>query len=146
MYKVSGRRRKIHRLIKLYYLIILLIYLLDQFSKFYILKVVQQGSSTPVINNILHITLVQNTGAAFGMLKEHPSLFIVIAIIAVFLIVFFLLKKSHALNTPEKIALSFILGGTLGNLTDRVRFGYVIDFIDLRVWPVFNIADSFITI
>ncbi|NQT32130.1 MAG: signal peptidase II, partial [Candidatus Omnitrophica bacterium] len=60
--------------------------------------------------------------------------------------VFFLVKKSHALNIPEKLALSFILGVTLGNLTDRVRFGHVIDFIDLRVWPVFNIADSFITI
>lgn len=80
------------------------------------------------------------------MFKSHPDLFAIIAVLSVFFICILLLFKYKDLRFSEKLALGFILSGTLGNLTDRLRFGYVIDFIDLRVWPVFNIADSFITL
>jgi signal peptidase II len=80
------------------------------------------------------------------MFASKPYLFVVIAIFAVFFINFLLLRKSHILNRAERFSLYLVLAGTLGNLTDRLRFGYVIDFIDFRIWPVFNFADSFITI
>ena len=130
----------------MYYCVAIFICVLDQFSKFCVNRLVLQGSSTPVIRDVFHITLVHNTGAAFGMLGGCPLLFIAISILAVFFINYFLIKKRHVLNAPEKWALCFILGGTLGNLIDRIRTGCVVDFIDLRIWPVFNLADSFITI
>jgi len=114
--------------------------------KFWITGTFQQGSSIPVLNNILHITLVRNTGAAFGIFSSYPHLFVVAAVIAAGFVLFFLVWRRALLNNTEIIALCFVLGGTLGNLTDRLRVGYVIDFIDFRVWPVFNVADSFITI
>lgn len=143
---MPGETGKIHRQIALYYFIIPVVYFLDQLSKYYAEKLVSCGSSVPVIKNTFHITLVHNTGAAFGMFTRHPHLFIFISFLALISIGYFLTRKARILNTAEKTALCFILGGVLGNLTDRLRFGYVIDFIDLRVWPVFNIADSFITI
>jgi len=99
-----------------------------------------------VIKNFFHIRLVHNTGAAFGLFGKHPYLFVIIAVLALILISYFLIRRSHILNVGERIALCFMMGGTLGNLTDRIRFGYVIDFIDFRIWPVFNLADSFISI
>ena len=130
----------------MYYFMVILICFLDQLSKFCVEKSVLQGSSIPVIKNFFHITLVHNTGAAFGMFRERPYLFIVIAVLAIILIGYFLTQRSREMRVSEKLALCFILGGTSGNLIDRVRCGYVIDFIDFRIWPVFNLADSFITI
>jgi signal peptidase II len=127
-------------------LAVILLYLSDQLSKFFVEKYLSLGKSIPVIKGFLHITLVHNTGAAFGMFRSRPHLFMVAAIFAVFFINFLLLRRSHILNAWERFSLYLILAGTLGNLTDRLRAGWVIDFIDLRVWPVFNFADSFITI
>lgn len=143
---MPGERRKIRGQIVLYYFTVILIYFLDQLSKFSAVRLLRQGSSTPVIENIFHLTLVHNTGAAFGIMKSHPYLFIIAAFLATVIITLLLIKKGKEMTFAEKISLCFIMGGTLGNLTDRLRFGYVIDFIDLRIWPVFNIADSFITI
>ncbi|MGB2600142.1 MAG: signal peptidase II [Candidatus Omnitrophota bacterium] len=125
---------------------IILLYFSDQVTKFLAVKNLISGESIPIIKNHFHITLVFNSGAAFGMFRAIPHLFEVIAIIAVFLINFLLLRKSHALVPAEKISLYLILAGTLGNLTDRIRLGYVVDFIDFRIWPVFNFADCFITV
>ena len=126
--------------------IIILLYFSDRLSKFFAVKYLSAGESIPVIKNIFHITIVHNTGAAFGMFRSRPQLFVIIAIFAIFFINFLLLRKSHVLSSAERLSLYLILAGTLGNLTDRLMFGYVVDFIDLRVWPVFNFADSFITI
>ena len=128
------------------YLIATFILFLDQLSKLCAQKFILQGSSIPIAKNIFHLTLVYNTGAAFGVLGRHSYLFVAVSLLAVVVINYFLLKKSNILNSAERIALSFIMGGTLGNLIDRVRLGYVTDFLDFRVWPVFNLADSFITI
>ena len=125
---------------------VILLYLLDQLTKFFAITSLTLGKSIPIIDNIFHLTLVHNTGAAFGMFRSKPYLFVAAAIVAIFFINIVLLRRSHMLSTAEKISLYLILAGTLGNLTDRLRTGYVVDFIDLRVWPVFNLADSFITI
>ena len=100
----------------------------------------------PVVQGVFHLTLVNNTGAAFGMFRGYPYLFVVMAVVFAGVAVYFLKKKSSSLNTLEKVAISLLLGGTLGNLTDRLRFGFVVDFLDFRIWPVFNVADSAITI
>ncbi|HOU36935.1 MAG TPA: signal peptidase II, partial [Candidatus Omnitrophota bacterium] len=105
------------------------------------------GGSIPVIKGLFHLTLVHNRGAAFGMFKNQTPLFILTSVVAVLFILLHL-KKSTLL---EKFALSLILAGAVGNLIDRVLYGCVIDFIDIHIepyfyWPVFNVADSAITV
>jgi len=93
----------------------------------------------------LHLDFVQNTGAAFGMMQGGNLLLIVITL----LIVGYILKDWKELcsyGSLVKWGLVLILGGALGNFYDRITLGFVVDFIDLRVWPVFNMADSFITV
>jgi signal peptidase II len=121
-------------------------YILDRLSKYIILKSLSAGESIPVLENIFHITFVNNTGAAFGILKGQGWLFIIIAVLSGIFLTAYLIIKRDTIPLYEKTALSLILAGILGNLTDRLYFGYVIDFLDFRVWPVFNIADSFITV
>lgn len=121
------------------------IFILDQVSKYLVTHFMRAGQSIPLINGVLDLTFVMNTGAAFGMFKSQPSVFIVVAVIAVFFINLILILKPDHMNAAEKTSLCFILAGTLGNLTDRLRMGAVVDFLDFKVWPVFNLADCFIT-
>lgn len=100
------------------------------------------GNSFPVIDNILNFTYVENTGAAFGMLK-NGNVFLIIStvIILAAVIVYLTIKKPKA--KAVKIASALIIGGALGNLYDRIFRGFVVDFIDIRFinYPIFNIAD-----
>ncbi|MBU0547493.1 MAG: signal peptidase II [Candidatus Omnitrophica bacterium] len=117
---------------------------LDQFSKFLAIRFLQLNTSVSLIKNFLYITLVHNRGAAFGILKNQLFLFVIISFFVILFIFFNLkIKKNPFLF---KVALSLILAGAIGNLIDRLRFGYVIDFLDFRFWPVFNFADSALTI
>lgn len=121
------------------------VFFLDQASKYLISKILSLGESQAVIRGIVYFTLVHNRGAAFGILKNQVFLFIISAVFSI-LLIYLNLKNSKARHTAlSLVALSLILGGALGNLCDRLIFGYVIDFIDLRVWPVFNLADSAIS-
>jgi signal peptidase II len=128
------------------FIIALLILLLDQFTKFIILKNLVLNQSLPLISGVLHLTLVHNRGAAFGILKNQAPLFIFVSIFAVALIYSALRKGKYKKFSFYSLSLALILAGAMGNLIDRLRFGYVIDFLDLRVWPVFNVADSAITV
>ena len=121
-------------------------YLVDQLTKIFMTGFLEPGNTLPLIPNILHLTLVNNTGAAFGMFRSFSFVFVPIALAAVLFLTIFLFVKRDTLPLSEKVALSLFLAGVLGNLTDRLRLGYVIDFIDMRVWPVFNVADSLITV
>jgi signal peptidase II len=88
--------------------------------------------------HFLFINYTTNTGAAFSILQNQTLLLTIISfLVAIF--IFFLAKKEKNLQIP----LAFLFGGTIGNLIDRVSLGHVRDFIDLQVWPIFNIADSF---
>lgn len=142
---VKGRKNQV--LIAL--LSIFLILAVDQYSKSLVHRYLSVGDSIPVAKNILHITFVTNTGAAFGLLKDSTSIFITISLIAVIWIAGVILravKKGRFLyNRTFDSGLILIIAGALGNLIDRLRFGYVIDFIDVRIWPVFNIADASIS-
>ncbi|MFH1198624.1 MAG: signal peptidase II [Candidatus Omnitrophota bacterium] len=128
------------------FLIIAVILSLDWLTKFLVIKNLALNQSIPVIKGIFHISLVHNRGAAFGILKNQVPLLILTAVFAVALIYFNIKKNKVKKLTLEKIALGLILAGAIGNLIDRIYFGYVIDFLDFRIWPVFNVADSAITI
>ena len=127
------------------FLCAILIIFSDQLTKLIACNKLVPSQSVPIIKSIFHITLVFNKGAAFGILANAVFVFIFISVFVIlFISVFLLVKKDTAYNI--KIALISIMSGALSNLIDRLRFGYVIDFLDFRIWPVFNIADSAITL
>ena len=118
---------------------------LDQLAKFAIRSCLHPTQSIPVIPSVLHLTYVQNTGAAFGLFRGHPGVFLLLSVVvAAWIVLELVRRRPHARST--EVGLALILGGAIGNVVDRLRFGYVIDFLDVRVWPVFNLADSAITI
>ncbi len=125
------------------------IVILDRSTKLFFSYLLSANESWPVIRNVFHMTLVHNTGIAFGLFKNQGIVFIIISLIAIILLIFNLYyyhQNNEALSQSYIVAFSLILGGAIGNLIDRLCYGYVIDFIDFRIWPVFNIADSAITI
>jgi len=127
---------------------VLVVVTLDRISKLYFAQNFSLGESIPVIKNIFHFTLVHNTGIAFGLFKNQGIVFVIIPVIAIVLIIFHLYySRNHQEGgVAYLVAFSLILGGAIGNLIDRIVFGHVIDFIDFRIWPVFNLADSAISI
>ncbi len=120
---------------------------LDQISKAWVLRDLVPIGSYPLWDGVLHFTYVENRGAAFGMLANHRWVFMVIstvAILALFLYIFIAKPKSRL----EIVSLSFIIGGGIGNMIDRIFRGFVVDFIDVTCinFYVFNIADSFVCV
>lgn len=119
--------------------------LADQLSKHAVLHAFTPGESRPLLPPVLYLTFVQNTGAAFGLFKGWQlALIALTAGVAVWIARAFAVEREMPGLTRWGMAL--VLGGAVGNLIDRVRFGHVIDFLDLRVWPVFNLGDSAITV
>lgn len=101
--------------------------------------------SIPLIDNILYITVVFNKGAAFSILRGQTTFLIYIGI--VFIAFFFILMmRERKRSVIYYISCGLVLGGALSNLYDRIFLGYVIDYIDIKIWPVFNLADSCITV
>lgn len=125
-----------------------LVVVLDRLTKAFFSGFLSAGESLPVIRNVFHFTLVHNTGIAFGMFRDNGFVYLVIPVIAVALLIYnlYYYHKFGELDRWYIFAFSLILGGAIGNLIDRIMLGHVIDFIDFRVWPVFNFADSAITI
>jgi len=119
--------------------------ILDQATKYLVDNYFVLGQSLPIIKNIFHLTYVQNRGAAFGILQGKSNFFIVVTVVAIGLIIYFY-KDLPLDNWFNSLALGLVLAGIIGNLIDRVRLGYVVDFFDFRIWPVFNIADSAIVV
>lgn len=125
--------------------ITLFIVFIDQLTKFLASKNLEFNQSITVFKNIFHLTLTKNTGAGFGILKGWNLLLILISI-AVIIIILYYYTKIKEKELMLQILAALVLGGTIGNLIDRARFGYVTDFLDFRIWPVFNLADSALTI
>jgi signal peptidase II len=141
-YVLSVRKKKINGNYVLLFFIVITILGIDRITKILAIKNLFLHQSVPVIKNVFHFTLVHNYGAAFGIFQNQLFFLILVSLAAIFLI----FKYLKAYSKSEKIFLMLILSGALGNLIDRVLFGYVIDFLDFRIWPVFNIADSAISI
>ena len=130
-------------------LIALIIVVADQLSKMWIRTNLLEGQSLLKIG-IFQVTRVHNTGAAFGLFRDHTFVLTIVAIIGITVILacFFLIawRLPWLNNMPVTVGLGLALGGTVGNLIDRLRLGYVTDFIDFGFWPAFNVADSAVTI
>jgi signal peptidase II len=127
------------------------IILLDQLSKSAAIKYLKGSASYNIIPNFFRLSYVENFGAAFGILQNKKIFFIIITCIVIFSLSFFLIKNYYKLNIFMRLGLGMFLGGTIGNFIDRVRFGYVVDFISFRLFnkfefPVFNIADISIVV
>ncbi len=103
-------------------------------------------ATRPVLPGIFHLTLIHNTGVAFGLLKGS-GLLVTLGTLALILWLCWFLARGSAFKGPLfTLGVGLVLGGAIGNLIDRLRVGAVIDFLDFRIWPVFNVADSCITI
>jgi signal peptidase II len=122
--------------------------LVDRLSKIFFSNLLDLNESLILIKNAVYFTLVHNTGIAFGLFRDCGFIFIIIPLVLTGLLIYnvYYYRNSEKLSRTYILAFSLILGGAIGNLIDRIAFGYVIDFIDFRIWPVFNIADSAITI
>lgn len=130
-------------------LILSLIFLIvDQISKILVVKFLDLNSVT-VIKNFFYLTYTNNTGAAFSILTDKRIFLVLVGIIIIILLIYYL-KKHQIKNTINKIAFALVIGGSLGNLIDRIIRGSVVDFIDIKIFsynfPIFNLADTFITI
>lgn len=112
---------------------------LDQFTKFLVQSRMNFGSSIVVIKGLLDISYVTNDGAAFGLFRGWNPIFIMVTFIAIVFI--FVYYRQFKDDLWMRIALGFLLGGAVGNLIDRIRINQVIDFINFRWWPSFNVAD-----
>jgi len=126
-------------------LIVLSIIAIDQITKYFVISYLTPSDSIEIFP-FLHLVIVRNTGAAFGMFRNFGSTFFVgISVLAVTFIVYLLIKSSY-----NFIGLSLVLGGAIGNLIDRILYGKVVDFIDFSIgkfhWYTFNVADSSLTV
>lgn len=138
----------------LFLAIAVLVVVLDQLSKAWILATLRVHEGFPVIGGFFNIVHVRNPGAAFGFLAGAPPLFrylffLSITLAAIVLILYYL--RANRIEEPSLVsALALILAGAVGNLIDRVRFGEVVDFLDVYIgsyhWPAFNVADAAITV
>ncbi|MBI5003008.1 signal peptidase II [Candidatus Woesearchaeota archaeon] len=126
----------------MFFLISVLIFLLDQITKILIRTQIKEGTSIEIIPNILYFTHATNTGASFSMLTNYSFLLTIIAVLVI-IGIFIFYKK---IPLQYRIAAALILGGTAGNLIDRLQYGTVTDFINVQIWPIFNVADSAITV
>ncbi|MBM01766.1 MAG: signal peptidase II [Chloroflexi bacterium] len=125
-------------------LVVLVFFLLDQISKEIILRTLKVGESVPE-EGFFRFTHVRNFGSAFSIIQDANLFLMIVGILAIILIIYFLIfvaKDSVALQ----LSISLQLSGAFGNIMDRIRLGSVTDFIDVGSWPVFNIADSCISV
>ncbi len=125
----------------IFYVIILVLIAADQISKYAIEAGLDLNQSIPLIDGIFHITYIRNFGAAFSILQGKQPFLIVITFIALAAVIVYLTLKRKESHWALSLSLAFIAGGGIGNLIDRIRLGYVIDFLDFRRFPVFNVAD-----
>ena len=130
-----------------YYLIALIVFGLDQLTKWFIVKEMKIGESIPLIEGVFHLTSHRNRGAAFGILQDQRLFFIVVTLLVMGGIIYYLRKIGRG-QPMVSYALALILGGAIGNFLDRLLHGEVVDFLDFTLidYPIFNIADSAIVI
>lgn len=117
----------------------------DQLSKFLVRQFLLQGQSLALVKGVFHITLIKNPGASFGIFPNKAPLFLIFSIaIIIGIIIYSIVSRPR--QRGAQIALGLALGGATGNLIDRLMFGKITDFLDFKVWPVFNIADTAVVV
>ncbi len=129
--------------------IALLVMTADQLSKIWIRSNLAVGQSLPE-EGFFQLTHIYNTGSAFGLFRGQSFSLTIVGLAGVVILLLYVLIGYHRFpyldSRLSKSALGLVLGGTIGNLIDRLRFGYVTDFIDIGIWPAFNVADSAVTV
>ena len=127
----------------------LLFVVIDQIVKILVISKLALQQSITIINNFFNITYVRNTGAAWSILSGNVLLLIMISVLALVAIYYYLIKDKE-LNKIDIVSYSMLIGGIIGNLIDRIVHGYVIDYLDFKIFnynfPIFNIADTLIVI
>lgn len=120
---------------------------LDQLTKWLAVVNLQGEPSFPLWREVLHFTYTENTGMAFGMLKDHRWVFMVFSTVSIIALIVYLFRFRPESRWMQ-VSMAFIIGGGIGNMIDRIFLGYVVDFIDFTLinFAIFNIADSFVCI
>ena len=132
--------------------VIVITVFLDQLTKYLTVLHLKPIDTLPIIEDVFHLTYVENTGAAFGMMKDARWVFMVTSTLAIIGILGYMVWRTYIkkekLPWMEALSLSLIVGGGIGNMIDRTMLGYVVDMIDCRFinFAVFNVADSFVCI
>ena len=130
------------------YIIAFFFFMLDLVTKLIISNLLKVGEMIKVINNFFYITLTHNNGAAWSILEDQRILLLIIPVIVLFLINKYM--NHEELTKLENLSYGMIIGGIIGNLFDRIIYGYVIDFLDFKIfgynYPIFNFADTFIVV
>lgn len=123
--------------------------IIDQITKILVVNSLVPGENIEIIKNIFSIIYTNNTGAAFSILLGKRIFLIVVAVLIIGVLLYYI-KRNKIEKKIDIIALSFIIGGSLGNLIDRIIRGYVIDFISIKIgnynFPIFNVADALIVV
>ena len=124
--------------------VFLFVFISDQITKYAVYKNMSLGESIPA-EGIIRITYARNTGMAFSLFENFGIILLILSLIiaSILIIYLFTIDKPRILI---RVFSGLVVAGALGNILDRIRFGYVNDFIDVGWWPIFNIADSSITI
>ena len=128
---------------------IIILVFLDQFTKFLAVKYIGYNSSIPLINNILELYYIRNAGAAWGILKNKQILFYILTVIVLIILFSIYIRLINLKKYKDiRVLIILIISGALGNFIDRIRLKYVVDFIYFKLinFPVFNVADSYITV
>lgn len=135
----------------IYFFITLFTVIIDQVSKLFAVRYLKGQKPLIIIDKHFEFRYVENYGAAFGILQQKRMLFIIITTLVLIAIFIFLLRNYRYISNIARLAIALFLGGAIGNFIDRVRLGYVIDFIRINIlptydFPVFNLADTFIIV
>lgn len=125
--------------------IIVVTLILDQLVKWLVRSQMVLGESIPLLQNVFHLTYIENPGAAFGLFKDKTIFFVIFTLIIIGIMVYLYLHQTNR-KTLFAYSLALVIGGAAGNLIDRVVKGTVTDMFDFRIWPVFNIADMAVVI
>ncbi|HPR23661.1 MAG TPA: signal peptidase II [Bacillota bacterium] len=130
----------------MYYLIIAAIVLLDQMIKALAYSGLDPAHPVTLLDGVLYLTYVENKGAAYNILSQYPALLIILPAVLLTVAIIFLTRYRKKAKPMLLLSVAMIAGGGIGNLVDRIVRGYVVDFFNIRIIPVFNIADIFICI
>ncbi|MEP6757430.1 MAG: signal peptidase II [Chthonomonadales bacterium] len=134
-----------------FFLAAIIIILADQVTKWSVVRSIPLNQSRPALGKFMVLTYTQNSGGAFSLMQGNPYIFIIVAVVAISALIFAYVKYQQN-NLPMSAALALALGGATGNLIDRLRYGYVVDFFDFHggtdrnLFPIFNVADSAISV
>lgn len=131
----------------IYLIMIPLLFLFDQISKYFTVKFLDEFESVNIIGNLLDFTHIHNTGGPWSIFDDKPYIFVIMTVI-IFVAGFLYFRKNKPWHILNKLSICLIAGGALGNFADRLMRGYVVDMIDVNLfnYPVFNVADCFIVI